>query len=714
MKLQTAFLHSKLARRIFWLFVLCALVPITVLALVSLRNVSSQLEEESHSQLHQDAREEAMIVYERLSFLEADLKLVARSIRPQAIRSRVPPFAGTTALSTDLGNRIKGLELVLPDRTRRPLFGEIHSRFDFSEKELGFLGLAKNVLSTFPCNGTTPCVYLSRELEPSYPEKGILVAEIDTSYLWDSENLPAESDTCILDDMERAMFCSGPSPSLFPGQMTHSFSGEFEWQQNQSRFVADYWNLPLEGSFFVPHWTIVASRAKQNVLAPLAHFKTNFFFVYLLAIWVVLLLSLIQIRRNLVPLTQLKEGTGQLSLGNFKTRVAVKSGDEFEDLASSFNFMADRIEKQLNSLKVFNEIDRAILSAWDIEKIVETILSRLGELLPLDQVGVALFDAHASTQAVLYTYGSSVQSRRAEELIEVEAEEGRKLLRHHRLSIQASKGDLPEYLKPLQARGMQHFLVIPVPVEDQLGALLILAHATSSPWSDEDKERARKIGDQFAVALANSRLVTQLHQLQWGTLTALARAIDAKSPWTLGHSERVTKHAVRIAQAMRLGPRDLDTIRRGCLLHDVGKIGTPVSILDKAGKLTEEELKIMQEHVTIGGRILEPVPDLSEAMPIVLQHHEWVNGGGYPQGLRGDQITLHARIVAVADCFDALVSDRPYRKGLSAERAMKIIQEGSNKQFDPLVVEVFQAIVKQDDGDSKRGERVVPAIEVRS
>ena len=251
---------------------------------------------------------------------------------------------------------------------------------------------------------------------------------------------------------------------------------------------------------------------------------------------------------------------------------------------------------------------------------------------------------------------------------------------------------------------MRHFLVVPIWVEERLSALLILGHATSSPWTEEDAENARKLGDQFAVALANSRLVDQLHQLQWGTLTALARAIDAKSPWTLGHSERVTKHAVDIATAMGLPPKELDIIRRGCLLHDVGKIGTPVSILDKVGRLTPEETKIMQEHVTIGRRILEPIPGLAESMPIVLQHHEWINGGGYPFGLAGEEIHLHSRIAAVADCFDALVSDRPYRKGMPVDRAMQIIREGIGTQFDPKIVEVFERIASGENAALKKEE----------
>jgi len=704
MKLQTTFLHSKIARRIFWLFVLCALIPITVLALVSLHNVSGQLKEESHRRLHQASREEAMIICARLVSLDGELKLIALGIRAQSGESRPSSVNGTLALSNDLGDRIKGLDLLMPDRSRRHVFGETRAAFDFSADEQAFFRSDKSVLSTFPCDGGAMCIYLSRQLDADHPEKGILLAQINPTYLWDAENLSAELGICVFDLTGQTLFCSAQSPGPFPPQAAHSFSGGFEWQKGQREFVADYWNLPLQAAFFVPHWTIVSSRAKSQVLAPLVQFKTGFIFVYLLAIWVVVLLSLIQIRRNLVPLGKLKEGTGQLSRGDFHTRVNVQSGDEFEELASSFNFMADRIEKQVNSLKVFNEIDRAILSAWDIGKIVDRLSTRLGELIPLNQVAVALLETRESLKGLTYIYDSTPGPRKTEEFVEVSADEARALSKQPHHLVQAGSTDLPSYLKPLYARGMRHFLVVPVSTEERLCAILILGHATSCPWAEEDKEHARKLGDQFAVALANSQLVNQLHQLQWGTLTALARAIDAKSPWTLGHSERVTKHAVDIATVMGLAPKELDILRRGCLLHDVGKIGTPVSILDKVGKLTAEETKIMQEHVIIGGRILEPIPGLTESMPIVLQHHEWISGGGYPFGLAGEEIHLNSRIAAVADVFDALVSDRPYRKGMPVHRAIQIIQEGVGTQFDPRVVEVFERIANGERAGMKKEE----------
>ncbi|HMD18539.1 MAG TPA: HD domain-containing phosphohydrolase [Terriglobales bacterium] len=189
--------------------------------------------------------------------------------------------------------------------------------------------------------------------------------------------------------------------------------------------------------------------------------------------------------------------------------------------------------------------------------------------------------------------------------------------------------------------------------------------------------------DQLKIA------VEALEQLDLGTLTALARAIDAKSAWTAGHSERVTILALKIGHAMSLPAKSLEIMHRGGLLHDIGKIGTPLAVLDKPGALEPDEMQIMQDHVKIGVRILEPIPCFREALPMVAQHHEWLDGSGYPAGLAGENISLLARILAVADCYDAIVSDRPYRKGLPKQQALEILTQRSGTQFDPIIIEVF-------------------------
>ena len=144
---------------------------------------------------------------------------------------------------------------------------------------------------------------------------------------------------------------------------------------------------------------------------------------------------------------------------------------------------------------------------------------------------------------------------------------------------------------------------------------------------------------------------------------------------------------------MGLTPDELEGLHRGALLHDIGKIGIPVAVLDKPGKLTDEEYDIIKQHPRIGARIVEPIAAYAPVLPMVLQHHEHFNGRGYPDGVAGEELSLGARILAVADVYDALISDRPYRKGMELEKTLSIIKENSGTQFDPNAVEAFLKVV---------------------
>jgi putative nucleotidyltransferase with HDIG domain len=175
------------------------------------------------------------------------------------------------------------------------------------------------------------------------------------------------------------------------------------------------------------------------------------------------------------------------------------------------------------------------------------------------------------------------------------------------------------------------------------------------------------------------------------TLEALGGALDAKDAETEGHSQRVTAFTIAIAKAMDVDRSLLRHIARGAFLHDIGKMGIPDQILRKPGPLTAEEREIMRKHCEIGYAVLERIPFLKEAAEIVLAHQESYDGSGYPRGLKGAQIPLGARIFAVADTLDAMISDRPYRKAVPISAARAEIQLYSGRQFDPHVVEVFLA-----------------------
>ncbi len=197
--------------------------------------------------------------------------------------------------------------------------------------------------------------------------------------------------------------------------------------------------------------------------------------------------------------------------------------------------------------------------------------------------------------------------------------------------------------------------------------------------------------DELVHKFNNEEVISQNHLIEM--VTSLAGAIDAKDPYTKGHSTSVSRYAEALARAINLPEDEVQKITLGGLLHDVGKIGIPENVLRKPGKLDPDEWEIMKQHPVIGAeKVLAPNEALSHLIPIVKYHHEHIDGSGYPEHLKGDEIPLSARIVAVADTYHALISDRPYRKGMSVEKACEILQEGAGKLWDADLVRHFIAI----------------------
>lgn len=192
------------------------------------------------------------------------------------------------------------------------------------------------------------------------------------------------------------------------------------------------------------------------------------------------------------------------------------------------------------------------------------------------------------------------------------------------------------------------------------------------------------------------------NQLIQSYFTTLAAALDARDPYTAGHSERVAQYSLQIGKWASFSEHDLDVLKKAALLHDIGKIGVRDTVLLKEGRLTDEEFELIKLHPILSEKILrqiEPAEAMSEILPGVRSHHERFDGVGYPDGLAGDNIPLMGRIIAIADAFDAMTSDRPYRKGMSVEKAMHILEEGRGTQWDPdlttLFIQHFNGITPQ-------------------
>jgi len=239
--------------------------------------------------------------------------------------------------------------------------------------------------------------------------------------------------------------------------------------------------------------------------------------------------------------------------------------------------------------------------------------------------------------------------------------------------------------------GADDYLVKPLRESAVLASLESALHKRQL----EQQIEAYRRGLEEMVVERTAQLQSALQQIERSyedTLQALGAAIDLRDNETAGHSQRVCRYSLEIARSMGWSGRQFESLARGAFLHDIGKLGIPDRILLKPGPLTVDERRLMQRHVQIGFDLIKGIPFLADAAEIVLTHHERYDGGGYPRGLRGDEILLSARIFAIADALDAITSDRPYRRASSFAWARETIRQSSGTQFDPLVVDVFVSI----------------------
>jgi len=232
-------------------------------------------------------------------------------------------------------------------------------------------------------------------------------------------------------------------------------------------------------------------------------------------------------------------------------------------------------------------------------------------------------------------------------------------------------------------------LCVPVMTKEKIIGVLQAINKNQGTFDEEDQEGLSALANQVAVAVENANLYRQLKETFYETAQALAETIEKRDPYTGGHTQRVMRYSVSIGEMMGLSQKELEALKLAAILHDIGKIGVRDDVLLKQARLDEDEVKKMKQHAEYGSEILGHVTQLKDVLPGVRSHHEKYDGSGYPDNLKGDDIPLFARIIAVADTFDAMTTDRPYRKGLSAETAFEELDKHTGEQFDRVAVEYF-------------------------
>jgi diguanylate cyclase (GGDEF)-like protein len=567
-------LRSRFGRRLLLLFVGCALIPTAVLASLSWRHMTRQLERQSQERLHQANRTLGRAVFERLLLLEATLKnipptAILELARRPAVPGALPHRAGSvidgrTALGGVRGAPpadIPGTPLRDPELTRAvaagldllarsrfialeferdvgdavPVFGRLSQHPSLTPAESAYIRRGRTLVVTQHADTAPARIFLLRRMDRR-ETRGLFIGEVSPEYLWGTreQGMPvAAASLTVIDDSGHVLFGAQPPASALAPAKDDPGEDALDEAVSSTRVEADavtsLWPVSLEDVFGSPDWTLVLSEAKQAVLAPMTDFAATFALVVAACTLIVLILSASQIRRSLLPLEELQEGTRRIALRDFEGRVAVTSGDEFAELAESFNGMATRLGKQFKALATAAEIDRAVLGATDAASIVEAVLARIGDVYPCAGAGIILLPSDRAAAGTAWVQGYARGARVEVRRVELPASEARQASGLPQVLEMGPDDQLPGYLKPLAELGLQSFVVLPIVSRHQLAGVLALGTVPDAPRSDDDLLQARRLADQVAVALSNVRMLDQVRTLAYyDSLTGLRNRTSYK------------------------------------------------------------------------------------------------------------------------------------------------------------------------------------------
>lgn len=665
-------LRTRLARRILALFLVCAVLPVATFAIIAYRLTADRLQSDARDALRQDSKTAGMIIMNRLHVLTSELASQGARSSYEAITLEWAD--GRLDRETGALPRVPALTKVQTTR----------------------LSSGEPVLVVDTARGT-PWIFLALPGADGPSGSSTRWGMISPAKIVGDEPgtspAPDGTELCVLDERGRPLYCPGSAAPLAFAAQGPAPEGPLTWERGDSTFLMARWSLFLAGEYAAPSWTVALSVPQSSVLVPLGSFRRTFLLGVALATVLVFVFSHVQLRKRMTPLAELEAGVQRLSAGNFTTPVLVRSDDEFEMLATSFNGMATDLRDQFMTLKALSAVDVAALETRSAAAIASAALGCAPGLLEGSRAVVAFGrTGEPGTWTVLSAGIDGEQPREgrarpgAGEILHLEAATD---VLHFEPDAPGHSYFGAEHL-PQTARRV----VFPLRENGRIRAALVVSRE-GPPFSPAALARGKQLADQLAVGLSNVSLLDELDALSQGAMLAFARTIDAASPWTAGHSERVTQGALEIARRLGFDRPALDRLRRGGLLHDIGKIGVPASILDKPGRLTPEERKIIETHPVIGAEILKPITAFDDLQSLVLYHHELLDGTGYPDGLVGEAIPPLVRVLTVADIFDALVSDRPYRAGLEPRVALAILQEGAGIKYDARAVQCLAEAVQE-------------------
>lgn len=470
--------------------------------------------------------------------------------------------------------------------------------------------------------------------------------------------------------------------------------------------VIDYRGQEVWAAYrFIPEveWGFVAKQDLSEAFSPITVFTYQWLTVMLVVFLIASFVAFYIAKNVTAPLTELIDASKLIALGNFNINISEGLSGEFNTLSKAFNNMISAVVKRDTHLREHTEevttllqLSNEFLGITSQKEILHKSLQHCNRVIQSEYSMIYLADEDCNSREIP---SSSDRLDRFDKdiLFELGCQIAVETVKQGKVIIQEDYfKDISIFKENGEHRNRDKILSISVPMmanNKAIGAFWILVNQESS-WDEEKIQIIKLIANQTAVAMERTRLFDDLGESYDRTLDALAFALDARDKETIGHSRRVVLYTLALAREMGVSNAFLPTLQRGALLHDIGKIGIPDAILLKPGPLSDEEYEIMKTHAELGKNILSEISFLEGASEIVFTHQERWDGSGYPQGLKETEIPFGSRIFAVADSFDAITSDRPYRDAMTFAEAYKEITNGSGTEYDPEVVDAFLNISK--------------------
>lgn len=598
MKLESHALRSRIARRIFGLFVLSALVPVLLVAGLSFFRVTGTLVEQTQTQLRALSKNNGMAVFDKLLSLESEAVELANA----SLNGRLSEH-----LKVRAQRQFEALMVIDSAGAALPILRDIQDwETVIASLQAPLTSQLKVVSPPILSASTPPQIILSvavegDRLQPDLVGSGPLtvLAELKHSYLWPKKDLlPAMTDLCVIANNSQVLFCSsrvlmGGMEKALRKKPPDVLANRY-WTHRGMTYLTNHWNLFLDAQFGHPDWTFVVVQPRSVAFEPVDVYRWMFPAVFLLTLLLVVFLSLGQIRKSLVPLQKLKEGTEAIASGQFTETVSVASQDEFGDLARAFNTMANRLGKMFHALETLSQIDRLILTKPNLEKVVKTVLQHFGEIVSYDAVSIVIAGQDAMAPAQVYTVNRVINSEPRHEHLSLTVHESQTLLANPLPQEVTTTSNTSGYLRPLAKLGAQFAYVLPIVNRERLAGMVMLGYQNRPNLTQEDISHTRDMTDRVAVAIAaNERERILYLQAHYDALTNLPNR-----PLLMERLRQEIAHVRRQNDLLALLFVDLDRFKQ---VNDAMGHGAGDQLLIQAAERLKHAVREMDTVARLGG-----------------------------------------------------------------------------------------------------------------